>query len=252
MANYQVDNIEMSIIATVEKAIQSFDLAIAKAEKLNQSMGNLDSGIKKTTSSVKSMSNEFKSLDTGSKGLTNTSKQIESIRKSSLGLSDTIKRGFNMLGVVFGLRAMVGLIRKSISLSAEFGENYNLFYVSMDKSVDKAMEFQKSMNSILGANMSETMRYQGFFKALAESLGIASDSAYKMSENLTKLTYDLASLYNIDFDKMYTKLQSGMVGQTKPWELNLSGYILQSMFKYLKNLCKKGVLAIMPMLTVEL
>jgi len=60
---------------------------------------------------------------------------------------------------------------------------------------------------------------------LVEGYGIASDSANMMSKNLTQLAYDLSSLWNVDVQTAFQKLQSGMSGQIKGlkvWGINVS------------------------------
>jgi hypothetical protein len=72
------------------------------------------------------------------------------------------------------------------------------------------------MNKALGTNMSQTMRYQGFFQNLTNALGATNEQAFEMSKTLTMLTYDMASLFNWSPDVAFQRLQAGVVGQTKP------------------------------------
>ena len=60
------------------------------------------------------------------------------------------------------------------------------------------------------------MRYQALFNSMTKSMGLSADYAYILSENMTKLGYDLASLYNIDTENAMTKLRAGLAGQTEP------------------------------------
>ncbi len=60
------------------------------------------------------------------------------------------------------------------------------------------------------------MRYQALFNSMTKSMGLSANYAYTLSENMTKLGYDLASLYNIDTESAMTKLRAGLAGQTEP------------------------------------
>lgn len=59
---------------------------------------------------------------------------------------------------------------------------------------------------------------------ITDGFGVASDRAYIMSKNLTQLTYDLASFYNISTSDAFQKLESGISGELEP--LRRLGYDL--------------------------
>lgn len=81
---------------------------------------------------------------------------------------------------------------------------------------EKAIKFQEKLEEKLGVNIEESMKYQALFNSMSKSMGISANYAYKLSENFTKLGYDLASLYNIEPEKAMDKLRAGLAGQTKP------------------------------------
>lgn len=65
--------------------------------------------------------------------------------------------------------------------------------------------------------MTETLRYQGLFQSMGENVGIGESYSAIMSETMTKLTYDLASLYNKTEQSTAEALRAGVyAGQTKP------------------------------------
>lgn len=124
------------------------------------------------------------------------------------------------------VRALSGIKNAVVDMTkeaVEFTETQNLFEVSMGKNMEglnqyyeRAVQFQDKLTEKLSANMEESMRYQALFNAMTKSMGVASDKAYILSENLVKMGYDLSSLYNIDPKAAMTKLRAGLTGQTKP------------------------------------
>lgn len=107
--------------------------------------------------------------------------------------------------------------------SVDYAETVNLFNVSMGKGLEglnqyyeKAVKFQNDLQEKLGVNIAESMNYQALFNSMSKSMGISAKYAYTLSENFTKLGYDLASLYNIDPSNAMQKLRAGLAGQTKP------------------------------------
>lgn len=55
----------------------------------------------------------------------------------------------------------------------------------------------------------------GSFMGMADAAGIASDQAIELSDNMTHLAVDLASLWDIDFEEAATKLRSALAGNTR-------------------------------------
>ena len=107
--------------------------------------------------------------------------------------------------------------------SIDYTETVNLFNVSFGKGLDglnqyyeQAMNFQEKLEEKLGVNIEQSMRYQALFNSMSKSMGIGAKYAYTLSENMTKLGYDLASLYNIEPEEAMTKLRAGLAGQTEP------------------------------------
>ena len=107
--------------------------------------------------------------------------------------------------------------------SVDFVETSNLFSVSMGKGLkglngyyEKAVRFQNELEDKLGTNIAESMNYQALFNSMSKSMGISAKYSYMLSENFTKLGYDLSSLYNIAPENAMQKLRAGLAGQTKP------------------------------------
>ena len=136
----------------------------------------------------------------------------------------------NFGGIYLGVRKAWSVIKDVASANIDMIEANNLFEVSMGKVVDqygnlnesaseyytRALKFQNEMNERLATNRSELMKYQAMYFSMFKSQGIDKESSYKMSENLTKAGYDIASLYNLTVDEAMTKIKSGIAGQVEP------------------------------------
>lgn len=124
------------------------------------------------------------------------------------------------------------------NISAQYVENLNLFNVTMGKSASSAFEFAEAVNAALGIDTSDWIRYQGFFQSVGKGFGVVSDKADLMSKNLTQLSYDISSFYNISTEEAYNKVQSGFAGELEP--LRRLGFALDE--ATLKQLAyKKGI-----------
>lgn len=108
------------------------------------------------------------------------------------------------------------VLGECFNVSAQYVENLNLFNVTMGKSASSAFEFAEAVNAALGVDTSDWIRYQGFFQSVGKGFGVVSDKADLMSKNLTQLSYDISSFYNISTEEAYNKVQSGFAGELEP------------------------------------
>ena len=194
---------------TINQVKQTTKQATTELEKMsNVNTNNLNKELDKTDKKIKQ--------------ITNTSS------KSNFGQS--LKTALGIGTVALGIRKAVGFFKEATTESIDFVETQNLFNVSMGKTVDqygnldresskyytKAMAFQEKLSDKLKINIEESMEYQALFNAMSKSMRIGDEPSYKISENFTKLGYDLSSLYNIDPENAMQKLRAGLSGQTKP------------------------------------
>lgn len=130
-----------------------------------------------------------------------------------------------------GMRRIARVFANWIDNSNQYVENLNLFTVAMGKYTEEAKAYAEQVQELFGIDASEFMRYQGVFMNMAKGFGIAEDKAAKMSKNLTQLGYDLASLYNVEFNVAMEKLESALSGQPRPmreWGFDLSEATLKA------------------------
>lgn len=193
----------------------------AETTDVKGSMNELRQYIKKTfgTEALKQFDKELKNID----------KSTQKVGKKS-NFGSNLKTALGIGTVALGIRKAVGFFKEATTESIDFVETQNLFNVSMGKNVDqygnlnreaskyytKAMAFQEKLSDKLKINIEESMEYQALFNAMSKSMGIGDEPSYKISENFTKLGYDLSSLYNIDPENAMQKLRAGLSGQTKP------------------------------------
>lgn len=67
----------------------------------------------------------------------------------------------------------------------------------------------------LGLNPEEVLNYQATFGQLSSSMGVASETALKLSNALTMVGADIASVKNESFDKVWDNMASGIVGMSR-------------------------------------
>lgn len=140
---------------------------------------------------------------------------VSAIKKSFNGLGSAVKKVGLLIGGVFAAKKLVEFGKECLDLGSDLAEVQNVVDVTFTTLSDKVNDFAKAaMNS---AGLSETMakQYVGTFGAMAKSFGFTEQQAYDMSTQLTQLTGDVASFYNLSQDLAYTKLKSVFTGETE-------------------------------------
>ena len=112
--------------------------------------------------------------------------------------------------------AAIGAFAKScIDLGSDLEEVQNVVDVTFPNMNQRVNEF--SQNAINQFGLSEKVAKQmvGTFGAMAKSFGFSESAAYDMATQLTGLSGDVASFYNLDPTEAYTKLKSVFSGETE-------------------------------------
>ena len=211
--NYEVGNIEMNIKAMSQDALKSFDDVIKKIDELTGKLDGVTSKTKDVGRSNQRMANDIKKP---TQEMKNLNKEVDELGNKSEKSGSKLRKAFNIGGALFLGKKFMQSIDKGLQQSTALIQNYRMLEVASGDYFDQALKFQDQLTSSFGINSKDALGVQGYFETLTSSLGIANKESSAMGKNLTQLTYDLASFFGEDFGSMYTKLQSGLVGQTKP------------------------------------
>ena len=182
------------------------------SNKLKSNMSGLPSTVNATSNALNGLPNNLRKAADEVDNLSNKNSKIQ----QTSNLLSTLSKSFKLSVLVAGLTRGASTIGNFVNLSNEYIENLNLFNVSMGNMAKTASEFTENFSNILGVDPSNVMRYISIFNTLAEGFGIADEEAYKMSKNLTQLSYDMSSFLNIPIDEAMQKIKSGFSGEIEP------------------------------------
>lgn len=76
-------------------------------------------------------------------------------------------------------------------------------------------ELTRTNTANLGLDPEKTMQYQATFAQMASSMGDTSETALKLSNALTMVGADLASVRNMDFEDVWQDMASGLTGMSR-------------------------------------
>jgi hypothetical protein len=157
--------------------------------------------------------------------------------KALIGLKSFTRQILSSMGIYLGLYGAIRGIKNAIDISSALTEVQNVVDATFGDMSKKVNDF--AQDSIRQFGMSELTLKQtaSRFQAMGTAMGIdsslikkaneflnkqtdgyigLSDSMADVSLNLTKLTADMASLYNIDQDVVSQDLAAIFTGQTRP------------------------------------
>jgi hypothetical protein len=204
--------------------------SVASSEAINRlsasvrSLSNASNSVKLPTAQLsqhtaitKSATLATKQQDTETKKLNKSLLTMGKNSNHAMGRLGRLVRTLSQLAFVTILTRQVftGMVA-GFKSAINYTENLNLFMVAFGENTTRATGFIKEMSESFYLDEAELTRTMGLFYQISKSLGLTSEKAYTLSENFTKLAYDLASFYNIKVDEAVTKLQAGLVGETEP------------------------------------
>lgn len=114
-------------------------------------------------------------------------------------------------------------LAKVVQYGIDYQETLNLWQTAMRGNISQARIFVGEMNKAYGISSATLMNYQATFKNMLAALGnISEDTAYGLSEAMTQMALDFASLYNTSVESAMTKFQAVLSGQVRP--IRIAGY----------------------------
>lgn len=212
LANFksQLDSLgmsEQSIANQIDKTTKNTRLSTTETTRYTTSMGNLLTVTAQTRDGLTRYNTALKQINKQAQSSTSIFKAMTS------GISGA---AFQFQIVWNTVRGVVSGLGNLAMQGAEYYESLNLFATTLADKAQEAMDWVNMFSDALYLDPSNVMQYMGTFDSLIKGLGVGTDDAYLMSQQLTQLTYDLASFKNLDFDTAFQKLQSGISGEIEP------------------------------------
>ena len=188
-------------------------------EQLNQAQVSLVA-LQKVLASTRGKRDIVLPQISGGELLTSTPKQTNNVKKTLSFAS--------IVGKLYFIRNYTKQIGQGIANMVQNAINYtetlNLWQVAMRNNRLQAEEFVETMNKAYGISEQTLMNYQATFKNMLSALGgISEGTSYALSEYLTQMALDYASLYNTSIERAMTVFQSVLSGQVRPIR-SISGY----------------------------
>lgn len=215
MSEQNIDAIKLNVSSNVDT--KGLDKLVKSLKSLKTGAGN----VRELTSELKNLKATLKEVGKGSTDIdVKIRKSGEAAEKSAKGFDKMATKvgttAIKLTALLVGLRKFATLISNGILESMEYTETLNLFTVSMGKYADSAKKYAEYAGEALGIDPAEFMRNQAMFNTVIKGYGVGADAAAYMSQNVTQLAYDMASLDNITIEEAMQKLNSAIAGELEP------------------------------------
>lgn len=229
-------------------ALKEFTTTLSSAPNVSENiismtnaMANLASNGAKFSSTVNGLGRAAKTLTQSNTEATATTNAFSKVNKSAISpVSSMVNQLNKLVGAYFTLKYAIGGVAGSVKKSMDFVETVNLFQTSYKKIglgaaqnlgmswgsasadsyakafIDRAQSFNDRLTNSLSLDPNTMMNYQAVFANISNSMGLTANTAENLSESLTLLGNDMASLWNINTSDAMTKLQAGLTGQVRP------------------------------------
>ena len=146
---------------------------------------------------------------------TGITKGFSAIKTGASSVMGTIGKLGAALGIAFGVSALVKFAKQSIELSSDVQEVQNVVDVSFGDMRDQMEAFADKAIETYGISRLTAKQTGSTYMAMAKGMGIAGQTAADMSLNLTGLSADMASFYNVSQKYTDIALKSVFTGETE-------------------------------------
>lgn len=197
-------------IPKLAKAMKELMEELSKAPKVSQNIIEMTNALAKLSrtgsSSGKAVNSLNNVMDSYSRKVQNSSAKTTNLL-SSLG---------KVTAIYYTLKNLASGFTESIDIASSLTEAQNVVDTTFGSYANLVEEMSKTSIGDFGMSELTVKKVSSRFQAMGTAVGIAQGKMADMSLELTKLTGDMASFYNVSQEDMATSLQSVFTGETEP------------------------------------
>ena len=193
---------------TIETGIDTSgaEKGMKKVDKVLKSAKVSDIKPKVDLNAAKSSFNSFENI---------AEKSAENVNKKMNQIGSTIKRVGAIIAATFSVRAVVNFGKQAVETASDLQEVQNVVDTAFGSMGYKMEQFADKAIKTYGISKLTAKRTASTYMAMASGMGIAANEASNMALDLTGLSADMASFYNVSQDIADTALKSVFTGETE-------------------------------------
>ena len=160
---------------------------------------------------------------------------MEQVTRATGGFDNAAGKLISTLAKLVSVGAIVKFGKQCIEAASDLQEVANVMNVTFGEGAVLVDKWAKTQASSFGLSETAAKRYIGTYGTMATQFGFTREQAAAMGIELTKLTGDVASFYNIEDKLAAVKLKSIFTGETETLkelgvvmtEANLNAYAME-------------------------
>ena len=197
-------------IPKLAKAMKELMEELSKAPKVSKNIIEMTNALAKLSrtgsSSGKAVNSLNNVMDSYGRKVQNSSVKTTNLL-SSLG---------KVTAIYYTLKNLASGFTESIDIASSLTEAQNVVDTTFGSYANLVEEMSKTSIGDFGMSELTVKKVSSRFQAMGTAVGIAQGKMADMSLELTKLTGDMASFYNVSQEDMATSLQSVFTGESEP------------------------------------
>lgn len=146
--------------------------------------------------------------------------QTKSATSAVEAQTNKIKSAFSKIGKAVGLAlsvtAIISFGKSCIELGSTLSEVQNVVDVTFGAMSETINRFARDALEEFGLSETSAKKYTSTMGAMLKSMGFTTQEAAEMSMEMTGLSADMASFYNLDSETAFEKIRAGISGETEP------------------------------------
>ena len=210
------------------KQLRSFKRVMTAIEKMD--MTKITNNFKAISSlNFDNIGNAFNSkrVSNTNKQISNTNKQLKQIKNQADNAGKSMSKlfSFGKIYFLFNYFKRVGQALVNVfQYAIDFEETLNKFTVSFGEYSGEARKFANEMAYAYNLSTESIMNYMSTFNNMLSALGsLDMSQTSKLSQTLTRMAVDYASLFNVSVETAMSQFQSILSGSIRPIR-STSGY----------------------------
>lgn len=192
-------------------------LAEKQAQALRDKIKEVGNTSKTTSGGSNSLSNALKKLSSNANLTSNSiNKLTKNLGRSLSGMKSFTRQILSAVGIMGGLYGAIRGGMSAIDIASQLTEVQNVVDVTFGDMAYKVEDFAKTSIEQFGMSELTLKQVSSRFQAMGTAMGFPIDQMSDMSIELTKLTADMSSFYNVEQEDVAKSLESIFTGTTRP------------------------------------
>lgn len=197
MASEKIDALELDI--TSKTSTENIDKLIDALSRLGNELNKLKS---------KTVKVDIQQTGEAAKS---TSGNVDKLSNSFLNMAVKIT------AVIAIFKRLSDVISDGLSNSMDYIKTLNMFNISLGEYAESAGKYANTVRDAMGIDVADWQKAQGVFQTLIEGFGVGGDQAAYMSQQLTQLSYDIASFHpDLTTEQAINKVKAAVSGRIEP------------------------------------